>query len=59
MVLENYGCPKKNMENPAEHRCVEEVCEIEGHVGPSPDALTKVPSMSIIINDKGEIIVTE
>lgn len=59
MVLENYGGPKKNTENLDQHRWLQEVRKIEGHVGPSPDALTKVPSLRIIVNDKGEMNVTE
>ncbi|XP_031270951.1 uncharacterized protein LOC116129348 [Pistacia vera] len=59
VVLENYGGPKKNTENPDQHRWLQEVCKIEGHVNPLPDALTKVPSLRIIVNDKGEINVTE
>ncbi|KAI9162132.1 hypothetical protein LWI28_024165 [Acer negundo] len=54
VVLENYGDPKRNLENPEESRWVQEVRKNEGHVCP-PDALIKVPSWRVIVNDKGEI----
>ncbi|KAK2653214.1 hypothetical protein Ddye_013070 [Dipteronia dyeriana] len=54
VVLENYGGPKRNLENPEESRWVQEVCKNESHVSP-PDALIKVPSWRVIVNDKGEI----
>ncbi|KAL5743993.1 hypothetical protein ACOSP7_026855 [Xanthoceras sorbifolium] len=57
VVLENYGGPKKNLENLEESRWVQEVRKKEGHVSP-PDALIKVPSWRVIVNDKGEINAT-
>nr|DAD29704.1 TPA_asm: hypothetical protein HUJ06_031172 [Nelumbo nucifera] len=48
VILDNYGDPKKNIED----------LEVEGHVSPSPDDMIGVPSWSKIVNDKGELIVT-
>ncbi|XP_021281775.1 uncharacterized protein LOC110414724 isoform X2 [Herrania umbratica] len=60
VVLESYGGPRKNLENPngAQSRWVQEVLKNEGHVSPSPDVLIRVPSWGAIVNDKGELNVT-
>ncbi|XP_042513279.1 protein SEMI-ROLLED LEAF 2-like isoform X2 [Macadamia integrifolia] len=60
VVLENYGGPKKNSEDPNEkqggqNRWVQEVLKEEGHVPPRTDATTGVTSWRRILNDKGEI----
>ncbi|KAJ4706418.1 ARM repeat superfamily protein [Melia azedarach] len=59
VVLENYGGHKKNSENTDQNqsRWVQEVRKKEGHVSPSPDVLTRVPSWRIIVDEKGEISV--
>ena len=60
VVLENYGDPRKNLENlnGAESRWVQEVLKKEGPVSPLPDVLITVPSWGTIVNDKGELNVT-
>ncbi|KAK6289723.1 hypothetical protein POUND7_001264 [Theobroma cacao] len=60
VVVESYGGPRKNLENPngAQSRWVQEVLKNEGHVSPSPDVLIRVPSWGAIVNDKGEPNVT-
>lgn len=59
MVLENYGSSIKEPHDPTQNRWVQEVHKIEGHTSPSPDILMKVPSWRMIVNDKGEVNVTE
>ncbi|XWS59128.1 hypothetical protein CRYUN_Cryun08bG0095500 [Craigia yunnanensis] len=60
VVLENYGGPRKNLENlnGAQSRWVQEVLKNEGHVSPLPDVLITVPSWGTIVNEKGELNVT-
>lgn len=54
VVLENYGAPcKEELQDPNQNKWVQEVRKGEGHVSPSPDLLTKVPSWRMIVNDKG------
>lgn len=59
VVLENYGGSIKSG-NPegSGSRWVQEVKKNEGHVSPSPETLTRVPSWRAIVNDKGEVNVT-
>ncbi|XP_051149119.1 protein SEMI-ROLLED LEAF 2-like [Andrographis paniculata] len=55
VVLENYGGPDKESDEPSENRWVQEVQKTEGHVTPSPDATARVPSWRMIVNDKGQL----
>ncbi|XP_038701676.1 protein SEMI-ROLLED LEAF 2-like [Tripterygium wilfordii] len=63
VVLENYGVPRKDLQNldsnnPGhQSRWVQEVLKNEGHVSPE-DALIRVPSWRTIVHDKGDINVT-
>ncbi|WOH06488.1 hypothetical protein DCAR_0625916 [Daucus carota subsp. sativus] len=50
IVLENYGRPSKE---------IHEVGKDENHASPSPETLTKVHSWRMILDDKGELSVTE
>ncbi|XVF38077.1 hypothetical protein REPUB_Repub20aG0066700 [Reevesia pubescens] len=61
VVLENYGGPRKNLENlnGAQSRWVQEVLKNEGHVSQSPDVLIRIPSWGTVVNEKGELNVTE
>ncbi|XP_038992706.1 protein SEMI-ROLLED LEAF 2-like [Hibiscus syriacus] len=61
IVLENYGVPKKNVEdlNGGQTRWVQEVQRTESRVTPSRKVLVEVPSWRRIINDKGELNVAE
>ncbi|KAL3533790.1 hypothetical protein ACH5RR_007311 [Cinchona calisaya] len=54
VVLENYGASKEESQDLNQSRWVQEVRKVEGHVSPSPEVLTKVPSWRMIVNDKGE-----
>ncbi|KAL3841253.1 hypothetical protein ACJIZ3_025844 [Penstemon smallii] len=58
VVLENYRGPSKESDEPNQNRWVQEVHKTEGHVSPSPDAVMKVPSWRLIINDAGQLNVT-
>ncbi|KAF5737694.1 hypothetical protein HS088_TW13G00582 [Tripterygium wilfordii] len=64
VVLENYGGPRKDLQNldsnnPCpQSRWVQEVLKNEGHVSPSQDVLIRVPSWRTIVNEKGDINVT-
>ncbi|KAL3632475.1 hypothetical protein CASFOL_025459 [Castilleja foliolosa] len=59
VVLENYEGTTKESDEPNEKRWVEEVHKTEGHVSPSPDGVTKVPSWRVIVNDKGQLNVSQ
>ncbi|CAK9179593.1 unnamed protein product [Ilex paraguariensis] len=59
VVLENYGSPSKESNNPNQSRWVQEVLKVEGHVSPAPEFTMKVPSWRTIVNEKGEVNVTE
>lgn len=60
VVLENYRSPsKEEPQDPNQNRWVQEVRKIEGHTSPSPEALMKVPSWKMIVNEKGELNVAE
>lgn len=59
VVLENYGSPSKESHNPNQNRWVQEAHKIEGHTSPSPEILMKAPSWRMIVNDNGEVNVTE
>ncbi|KAL8095398.1 hypothetical protein AgCh_036752 [Apium graveolens] len=50
VVLENYGRPSKDFP---------QVGNFEDHASPSPEILMKVPSWGMIVDDKGELKVTE
>ncbi|KAJ8755585.1 hypothetical protein K2173_022164 [Erythroxylum novogranatense] len=64
VVLENYGGKDKNLDNlgtekqGSQCRWVQEVLKTKGHMPPSADAFSKVPSWETIFNEKGEINVT-
>ncbi|GFP92232.1 protein efr3 homolog b [Phtheirospermum japonicum] len=58
VVLENYEGTSKESGEPNEKRWVQEVHKTEGHVSPSPDGVTKVPSWRVIVNDKGQLNVS-
>lgn len=58
VVLENYGRSSKDSD-PNQNHWVQEVHKTEGHVSPSPDVVTKVPSWRTIVNDKGQLNVAE
>ncbi|KAF9592741.1 hypothetical protein IFM89_017311 [Coptis chinensis] len=61
VVLDNYEDHKNKAENldpetqGTQSRWVQEVLKVQGHVSPSPDVMTRVPSWRSIVNDKGEI----
>lgn len=57
VVLENYGSPNKELQDPNQDRL--EMSKAEGRTSPSPEILTKVPSWKMIVSDKGETNVTE
>ncbi|KAF9664732.1 hypothetical protein SADUNF_Sadunf16G0048700 [Salix dunnii] len=65
VVLESYGGPKKGSENldtdkqGPQSRWVQEVLKNEGHVTPSPEVITGVPSWRTIVNERGEVNMTE
>lgn len=50
VVLENHGRASKEFQ---------EVGKVEDHASPSPEILTKVHSWRMIVDDNGEISVTE
>ncbi|KAJ6749790.1 hypothetical protein OIU85_000424 [Salix viminalis] len=64
-VLESYGGPKKGSENldtdkqGPQSRWVQEVLKNEGHVKPSPEVITGVPSWRTVVNERGEVNMTE
>ncbi|KAJ6300460.1 hypothetical protein OIU76_021285 [Salix suchowensis] len=64
-VLESYGGPKKGSENldtdkqGPQSRWVQEVLKNEGHVTPSPEVITGVPSWRTVVNERGEVNMTE
>ncbi|KAL8125471.1 protein SEMI-ROLLED LEAF 2-like [Apium graveolens] len=57
VVLENYGSPNKELQDPNQDRL--EMSKAESRTSPSPKVLTKVPSWTVIVSDKGETNVTE
>ncbi|KAL6987132.1 hypothetical protein U1Q18_012889 [Sarracenia purpurea var. burkii] len=62
VVLENYGGIKKESTdsgNTNQNRWVQEVLKVEGHVSPSPEIMIRVPSWRMIMNEKGEVNVTQ
>ncbi|KAB5519501.1 hypothetical protein DKX38_023820 [Salix brachista] len=65
VVLESYGGPKKGSENldtdkqGPQSRWVQEVLKNEGHVTPSPEVITGVPSWRTVVNERGEVNMTE
>ncbi|KAK7244608.1 hypothetical protein RIF29_39432 [Crotalaria pallida] len=64
VVLENYGGPKENSSKPddeeqgTQNKWVQEVTN-EDHVSPLLDVKKRNPSWSEIVNDKGELLVSE
>ncbi|KAF5785876.1 hypothetical protein HanRHA438_Chr10g0446221 [Helianthus annuus] len=56
VVLENYGASVIDSYNPNQSRRVQDVLKSEMNI--SPNGLTKVPSWSAIVNEKGEVTVT-
>lgn len=52
VVLENYGSPSKESNDQEAH-------ETEVHNSASPEILMKVPSWRMIVNDNGEVNLTE
>ncbi|KAJ6756298.1 putative EXPRESSED-RELATED [Salix purpurea] len=64
-VLESCGGPKKGSENldtdkqGPQSRWVQEVLKNEGHVTPSPEVITGVPSWRTVVNERGEVNMTE
>nr|TKR84091.1 uncharacterized protein D5086_0000261240 [Populus alba] len=65
VVLENYGGPMRSSENldtdkqGPQSRWVQEVLKNEGHVTPLPGVITRVPSWRTIVNERGEVNMTE
>ncbi|KAL9336325.1 hypothetical protein Peur_070813 [Populus x canadensis] len=65
VVLENYGGPMRSSENldtdkqGPQSRWVQEVLKNEGHVTPFPEVITRVPSWRTIVNERGEVNMTE
>ncbi|KAK9154874.1 hypothetical protein Sjap_002354 [Stephania japonica] len=63
VVLENYGAHERKLENTdhaeqeGQHRWVQEVLRVEGHVSPS-NGIARVPSWRNLVNEKGEINVS-
>ncbi|XP_073067121.1 protein SEMI-ROLLED LEAF 2-like isoform X2 [Primulina eburnea] len=57
VVLENYGVANKESHDSNQNNMVPEVPKTEEHVSPLPD--TEVPSWTMIVNDKGQLNVTE
>ncbi|XP_058073685.1 protein SEMI-ROLLED LEAF 2-like [Magnolia sinica] len=62
VVLENYGSPQKNSENPdqegPQNHWVQEVLKVEGQISLSPGVISRVPSWKSIVNDRGEVNLT-
>ncbi|XP_015898982.3 protein SEMI-ROLLED LEAF 2 isoform X1 [Ziziphus jujuba] len=59
VVLENYGgCKKSGNPEGSRSKWVQEVKKNEGHVSPSPEIITRVPSWRAIVNDKGKVNAT-
>lgn len=65
VVLDNYGGPMRSSENldtdkqGPQSRWVQEVLKNEGHVTPLPEVITRVPSWRTIVNERGEVNMTE
>ncbi|XP_074320484.1 protein SEMI-ROLLED LEAF 2 [Silene latifolia] len=65
VVLENYTAPEQNpgsdldKQRTESGRWVQEVCNDEDHVTPSPELVNRIPSWRVIVNTKGELSVTE
>lgn len=59
MVLENYKGQSKESSDPEQNHWVQEVSKTEGHVSPNSDVEMKVPSWRVIINDRGQLNVSE
>ncbi|CAA0812750.1 Uncharacterized protein SHERM_13309 [Striga hermonthica] len=55
VVLENYEGAHKESVDPTGNRWVQEVHKTEGHISPSPDVASKIPSWKAIVNDKGQL----
>ncbi|KAK6127353.1 hypothetical protein DH2020_038896 [Rehmannia glutinosa] len=59
VVLENYRGQSKESDDSNQSRWLQEVHKTEGHISPTPEVAMKVPSWRIIINDRGQLNVTE
>ncbi|KAL6539812.1 hypothetical protein OROMI_024394 [Orobanche minor] len=60
VVLENYQSRRKESNDSNQSRWLQEVHKTEGHISPpTPDVAIKVPSWRVIVDDRGQLNVTE